>query len=169
MKLNVGCGTDYREGFVNIDGRNSLPRIDLISDISKISLLVHFTTGSIEYILANEMIKYHYHWEAVSSMRDFYSLLWPGGIADIRAPDAAYLPRRFRFSKEQKLTMLFGGQDIPQGRYADMDASRARFPQYFAHEFGWTSSRFWHDFSAFCSADISIRRVGTNGVAIARN
>ncbi len=168
MKLNVGCGTDYRDDFVNIDGSNSLPRVDLIVDISQASLLEHFTIGSIEYILANDIIEHHFHWEAVTLMRDFYSLLCAGGIAEIRVPDAAYLLRTFRFSTEQKLTMLFGGQDIPQGRDAEMDASRARFPQYFAHKFGWTSSRLRHDLSAVGFAEISIRRVGTNCVALAR-
>ena len=168
MKLNIGCGTDYKEGFINIDGSNSLPRVDLIIDISRVSLLDHFTENSVNYILANDIIEHHFHWEAVSLMRDFYSLLCSGGIAEIRVPDAAYLLRTFRFSVEQKLTMLFGGQDIPQGRDSDMDASRVRFPQYFAHKFGWTSSRLRHDLAAVGFEDISIRRVRTNCVALAR-
>jgi hypothetical protein len=168
MKLNVGCGTDYREGFINIDGSTSLPRVDLIIDINKVSLLEHFPENSVNYILANDIIEHHFHWEAVSLMRDFHSLLCAGGIAEIRVPDAAYLLRTFRFSIEHKLTMLFGGQDIPQGCNPDMDASRARFPQYFAHKFGWTSSRLRHDLAGVGFADISIRRVGTNCVALAR-
>lgn len=168
MKLNVGCGTDYREGFINIDGSDSLPRVDLIIDISKVSLRHHFKENSITYILANDIIEHHFHWEAVSLVRDFHFLLDTGGIVEVRVPDAAYLLRTFRFSTEQKLTMLFGGQDIPQGRDADMDASRAQFPQYFTHKFGWTSSRLRHDLSAVGFADISIRRVGTNCVALAR-
>jgi len=28
LKLNIGCGYDPREGFVNIDGRNDLPKVD---------------------------------------------------------------------------------------------------------------------------------------------
>ena len=30
MKLNVGCGTDYREGFINIDGSSELPKVDKV-------------------------------------------------------------------------------------------------------------------------------------------
>jgi len=30
LKLNIGCGYDPREGFVNIDGRNDLPKVDRV-------------------------------------------------------------------------------------------------------------------------------------------
>ena len=30
IKLNIGCGYDPREGFVNIDGRNDLPKVDRV-------------------------------------------------------------------------------------------------------------------------------------------
>jgi len=41
MKLNIGCGTDYRKGFINVDGSNTLPRVDRIIDLEKESLRNH--------------------------------------------------------------------------------------------------------------------------------
>lgn len=42
MKLNIGCGTDYREGFINIDGSNSLTRVDKVIDTASETLLTFF-------------------------------------------------------------------------------------------------------------------------------
>lgn len=167
MKLNVGCGTDYREGFINIDGSSLLPRVDVIINIGAQSLLDHFPCDSVDYILANDIIEHHFHWEAVALMKDFYALLKKGSRAEIRVPDASYLITTWRFSIEQKLTMLFGGQDVPQGRDTAMDESRVRFPQYFTHKYGWTASRLQRDLSAVGFSNISIRRVKTNCVAVA--
>lgn len=79
LKLNIGCGTDYREGFVNLDGSDTLNRVDKVVDISKESLLTHFSAGSTHYILANDIVEHHFHWEAVQLMTEFHALLVPGG------------------------------------------------------------------------------------------
>jgi predicted SAM-dependent methyltransferase len=138
MKLNIGCGTDYREGFVNIDGSNTLPKVDKVIDISSESLLPHFNEGEVEYILANDIIEHHFHWEAVRVMKEFYALLVKGGQVEIRVPDSEIIIKSWRLSIEKKLNLLFGGQDIPQGCDQKMDESRKQFPQFFCHKFGWT-------------------------------
>jgi len=45
IKLNIGCGYDPREGFVNIDGRNDLPKVDRVINLSKESLLKYLGWG----------------------------------------------------------------------------------------------------------------------------
>jgi len=79
IKLNIGCGYDPREGFINIDGRNDLPKVDRVINLSKESLLKYFRVGTVDFILANDFIEHHFHWEAVRILKDFYSLLKPGG------------------------------------------------------------------------------------------
>ena len=96
MKLNVGCGRDYREGFINIDGSNTLPKIDKVIDISSESLLSHFSESEIEYILANDIIEHHFHWEAVKILKDFFVLLKKGGIAEIRVPDSEFIIKTWK-------------------------------------------------------------------------
>jgi predicted SAM-dependent methyltransferase len=162
MKLNVGCGTDYREGFVNIDGSTSLPRIDKVIDISTESLLSHFKEGEVEYILANDIIEHHYHWEAVKLMKEFYTLLRPGGQAEIRVPDAEHIIKCWWYPMEKKLNYLFGGQDIPQGRDAEMDESRKKFPQYFCHKFGWTRQRMTKELQDIGFSKVRCQRARTN-------
>ncbi len=75
MKLNVGCGTDYREGFVNIDGGSELSKVDKIIDISKDTLRAHFPDGSVDFILANDIVEHHFHWEASKILQDFFLIL----------------------------------------------------------------------------------------------
>ncbi len=167
MKLNVGCGTDYREGFVNIDGSTRLPRVDRVIDISTDRLTCHFAAGSVDHILANDIVEHHYHWEAVALLQDFHTLLRPGGTAEIRVPDAAHIIRHWRMPMERKLTLLFGGQDIPQGRDAEMDQSRKQFPQYFCHKFGWTMDRMKLELSQIGFGQVICKRAHTNFITLA--
>jgi SAM-dependent methyltransferase len=168
MKLNIGCGTDYREGFINIDGSKTLPRIDRVIDIANESLLQHFQPASVDYILANDIVEHHFHWEAVRILREFHALLKPGGCAEIRVPDAAHIIKSWRYSMEMKLTLLFGGQDVPQGDNAAMNASRKESPQFFCHKYGWTKERLMRDLKASGFSEVRCKRSGSNFIATAR-
>ncbi len=165
MKLNIGCGTDYREGFINIDGSDTLPKVDKIIDISTDSLLSHFNKDEIAFILANDIIEHHFHWEAVVIMRDFYALLVKGGQVEIRVPDAEFILKTWRYSIETKLTLLFGGQDIPQGHDQKMDESRQQFPQFFCHKFGWTMKSLKKALHDIGFSEVNCKRAGTNFIA----
>jgi len=166
-KLNVGCGTDYRAGFINIDGSSALSQVDRVVDLGQESLLDHFTPGEIDFILANDVVEHHFHWEAVRILRDFFALLQPGGAAEIRVPDVNYIIKSWRLSIEQKIVLLYGGQDIPQGTDAEMDASRARYPQYFCHKYGWTMQSLRAELEKIGFANVHCKRAGTNFIAYA--
>jgi hypothetical protein len=165
MKLNVGCGADYREGFVNIDGSRTLRRIDKVVDISTTSLLSCFEAGTVSYILANDIIEHHFHWEAVRIMRDFYFLLAKDGQVEIRVPDSAYIIKTWSLSIELKLNLLFGGQDIPQGKTPAMDESRLKHPQYFCHKYGWTMATMSKELCSIGFSNVTCKRQGTNFIA----
>lgn len=167
LKLNIGCGTDYREGFINIDGSNELPRVDKIIDISKESLLSYFEPNSIKYILANDIIEHHYHWEAVDLLTQFYKLLEPGGICEIRVPDCDFIISTSMLTPERKLVFLFGGQDVPQGTDDKMDHSRKVFPQFFCHKYGWNMDRMGFDLLKIGFGDVGMKGAGTNFITIA--
>jgi hypothetical protein len=167
LKLNIGCGTDYRDGFVNIDGSNALPKIDKVIDISTESLLSHFNAGEVEYILANDIIEHQYHWEAIRIMEEFYVLLEKGGQAEIRVPDAEFIIKSWRFSIDRKLNLLFGGQDIQQGRDPLMDESRKKCPQFFCHKFGWTMKQMNKELYHIGFTQVRCKRSGTNFITYA--
>lgn len=139
IKLNIGCGTDYRDGFVNIDGSDTLSRVDKIIELSQESLLLHYKEASLDFILANDIIEHNFHWEAVNILNDFYKILKKDGLCKIKVPDCEFIINTDILSVQEKLLYLFGGQDIPQGN-DEMNISRRSFPQFFCHKYGWTKS-----------------------------
>ncbi|HVY06901.1 MAG TPA: methyltransferase domain-containing protein [Burkholderiales bacterium] len=163
-KLNVGCGTDYREGFINIDGSNVLSKVDAVIDIGKASLLDHFGAGEVDFILANDIIEHHFRWEALAILRDFFTLLAPGGSIEIRVPDAKFIIGSWRMPIEKKIVLLYGGQDIPQGN-AEMDESRKKFPGYFCHKYGWTMQSMKKELEGIGFKNVNAQRQGTNFVS----
>lgn len=167
-RLNVGCGTDYREGFINIDGSTTLPKVDKVIDISTDSLVNHFPEKSVDYILANDIVEHHFHWEAVKLMTDFFMLLKPGGLCEIRVPDCLHIMEAEGYTPELKLVLLFGGQDVPRGIDAEMDESRKKFPQYFCHKYGWSMERMANDLRKIGFSDFGMKGEASNFITIAR-
>lgn len=165
LRLNVGCGNDYREGFINIDGRDDLPRVDWVIDLSKESLLKYFKEGTVDFILANDFVEHHFHWEGVRIMKDFYALLKPGGALEMRLPDFECICSSSELSIAQKINLLFGGQDIPQGE-AD-PSSRKKYPGFFCHKYAYTRDTMKQEFEAIGFKDIVTGQEGTNFVVTA--
>lgn len=166
LKLNLGCGFDYREGFINIDGRGDLPRVDKVIDLSKSSLLDFFCEGTVDFILANDFLEHHFHWEAIRLMSDFYAALKPAGIIEMRLPDFEKIVNSWKISLEQKITLLFGGQDIPQGD--DDPSSRERYPGFFCHKYAYTRKTMQRELSAIGFIGVETETVGTNFLVKAR-
>jgi len=168
LLLNIGCGADYRPGFINIDASSELNRVDRIIDISVASLVDHFAENSVDFILANDIIEHHFHWEAVRILRDFHRILKPGGECEIRVPDCEKIVRSWTFSIERKLTLLFGGQDVPQGIETDMEESRRKNPHLFCHKYGWTKARMKKELEVIGFQQIASVPAGTNFITKAR-
>lgn len=166
-KLNLGCGTDYRNGFINVDGSLSLYKVDKVIAIGHESLLNYFKKESFDYILANDIIEHFFHWEAINILKELYQLLTLRGCIEIRVPDCEYIIRSWRLPIKKKLTLLFGGQDIPQSVSDEMDESRKKFPQYFCHKYGWTKKKMKEELKKTGFVKINIKRVGTNFIAYA--
>ena len=138
-KLNVGCGNDYREGFINIDGNPDLPKVDYVLDIKPSVLLEHFEPGTFRYILVKDFLEHHFHWQALKLMKDFYSLLIDEGTLDITLPNVETIINDSSKTITERLWWLYGGQDIQKsGLVNNRDASRDKYPQYYCHKYGWT-------------------------------
>lgn len=158
MKLNVGCGTDYKEGFINIDGSDALPRVDKVINFNDDRLVNHF--GEVDHILCNDFVEHFFHWEALELLRDFLLVLKTKGTAEIRVPDSEWIINADR-SVEWKLRQMFGGQDTQQGK---MDFSRAEYPQFFCHKYGWTRERMSKDLKGLGFTNLRFEQVGANFV-----
>ena len=72
-RLNLGCGTDTRPGYVNLDIA-ALPGVDLVRDLSQLPL--PFPDESFEEVLALDILE---HVDHVAVMRELHRILRPGG------------------------------------------------------------------------------------------
>lgn len=166
-KLNIGCGDDYRDGFINVDGSDTLKKVDKIIKIPNEKLSNALGCGTASHILCNDFLEHHFHFEAIRILEDFYRVLVPNGTIEVRVPDCNYIIMNPLFSMERKLTMLFGGQDIPQGNM-EMNESRKKFPEFFCHKYGWNKQRLEIDFEKVGFFVSSIKRVGSNLIILAK-
>jgi predicted SAM-dependent methyltransferase len=86
IKLNVGCGTDYKEGWINIDNNsdNNIEKLDLNWDMRK---PLPFKDKSVDYIFNEHFFEHLTPEEGQVVMKDLKRILKPGGIMRIAMPD----------------------------------------------------------------------------------
>jgi len=80
MKLNLGCGTDIREGYVNLDS-TKLPGVQVVHDIQKLPL--PFKNEEFDEILCQDVLE---HVDYPRVLKDLHRILKPGGKLSIRVP-----------------------------------------------------------------------------------
>ena len=79
-RLNLGCGTDRKEGWVNLDSAD-IPGVDVVHDIEKLPL--PFPDNSFDEILCQDILE---HVEYIPVLKDLHRILAPGGALHIRVP-----------------------------------------------------------------------------------
>lgn len=86
VKLNVGCGTDYKEGWINIDNNSdaNIEKLDLNWDLRN---PLPFKDESVDYIFNEHFIEHLTIEESQRSIKDFMRVLKPGGVMRIAMPD----------------------------------------------------------------------------------
>lgn len=91
VKLNVGCGTDYKKGWVNIDNNSdnniSENKLDLNWDLRD---PLPFPDNSIDFIYNEHFIEHLTVEEGQSAVRDFLRVLKTGGVLRMATPDLEY-------------------------------------------------------------------------------
>jgi SAM-dependent methyltransferase len=71
--LNVGCGDDIRDGFINQDIA-PLPGVDIVCDLGVDRLPID--DGALDIVLARDVLE---HVDLVPALRDIHRVLAPGG------------------------------------------------------------------------------------------
>ena len=83
-RLNVGCGRNIKEGWLNLDSA-SLPGIDLVCDLENVRAKpIALPDGSVDQFLISHVIE-HIH-DSLGLMQELWPLATPGAIAVIRVP-----------------------------------------------------------------------------------
>ena len=79
-RLNLGSGTDIREGWINLD-RSALPGVDVVHDVEELPL--PFPSDSFDYVLCQDVLE---HVDYIPLLRDIWRILRIGGTLHIRVP-----------------------------------------------------------------------------------
>jgi SAM-dependent methyltransferase len=92
MKLNLCCGDDVRDGYINIDVRKIKTNV-LVLDLEK-ELLKPFPSNSVEEIIAKDCLE-HISWRRDEDLlRDIHRVLKCNGNLFIHVPDLEAIAKK---------------------------------------------------------------------------
>ena len=114
MKLNLGCGKDIKEGYINIDavfhkGVNFV--LDLNDGIPFID---------VEYINCQDILEHFYYADGIKFLCNCYDALEIGGKIYIQTPDLEVLCQRYcgTLKNPSPLQHTLNGDQLAQSLYA---------------------------------------------------
>lgn len=81
MKLHLGCGNDYKEGYINIDASKEV-NPDVVWDLENTPL--PFRDNSMDEILANHVLEHLYNF--IPLMHELHRICCDGANIKIRTP-----------------------------------------------------------------------------------
>ncbi len=83
-KLNLGCGSKHKKGYVNIDFRAPA---DIVADVTK---GLPFADGEADLVEADNLLEHFDNDEFMFVMNEVWRVLKPGGIFWFKVPDALH-------------------------------------------------------------------------------
>ncbi|MGH2613354.1 MAG: class I SAM-dependent methyltransferase [Rhabdochlamydiaceae bacterium] len=109
LKLHLGCGDYWFEGYINID-INVYGGTDMLWDIRK---GLPFQNEVVEIIEAYEVVEHFNKYEIDEILKDWYRVLIPGGIVKIGLPDMDGLIALYATDKANAIQQIYGIEDHP--------------------------------------------------------
>ncbi|MBI2579591.1 MAG: methyltransferase domain-containing protein [Candidatus Aenigmarchaeota archaeon] len=79
-RLNIGCGTDIKEGWINLDSA-AIKGVDVVHDIEKLPL--PFKRGEFDEVLCRNILE---HVDYIPVLKDIHRIMKNGGRLIITAP-----------------------------------------------------------------------------------
>lgn len=126
LKLHLGCGEKYLEGYVNIDfpeGEHTVmkPKADIEADIRTLS----YPENSVDEIRSHHMFEHFTRAEALKLLSRWRGWLKPDGLLVIETPDFAtssslYLSSSFFKRKAQLSRHIIGSQEAVWAMHKDL-------------------------------------------------
>jgi SAM-dependent methyltransferase len=80
-RLNLGCGTDIRAGFVNLDSAD-LPGVDVVHDLAVLPL--PFEDEGFDEVVCQDVLEHLGDWPLV--VGEIHRIMRPGGRLSVRSP-----------------------------------------------------------------------------------
>jgi predicted SAM-dependent methyltransferase len=79
VKLNIGCGTDYKKGWLNIDNNSddNIEKLDLNWDLRE---KLPFDDESVDFVFSEHFFEHLTPEEGKKTINDLMDLLKPGGV-----------------------------------------------------------------------------------------
>lgn len=107
-KLNLGCGDDVKDGFINVDIRN-LDNV-IQCDITK---PLPFQDNEFDYILMSDVIEHFSIKDLEKYFPEWIRVLKKGGGLQIRTPNLLWMCKEYLKSHDAEFISwhIFGGQD----------------------------------------------------------
>jgi SAM-dependent methyltransferase len=134
-RLNLGCGTDVREGFVNLDVA-ALPGVDVVHDLDVRPF--PFEDETFTEIVCQDVLE---HVDLVGVLGECHRILQPGGAVHVRSPHftaaAVYVDPTHRraFSVETLGFFAAAGRFGSRSYYFDFHFSRMDAPRITFHRY----------------------------------
>lgn len=136
-RLNLGCGTDIREGWTNLDSA-ALPGVDVVHELGSGPL--PFDDASFDEILCKDVLE---HVELEPVLREIHRVLRPGGRVRVIAPHftaaAVWVDPTHRrgFSIETFDFFSASGGGFSRAYYYNFHFSRVERPRIVFHSYRW--------------------------------
>lgn len=130
LYLNLGCGNDIRDGFINIDLYNSNPEV-VGMDIRNLEL----PDNSADLILASDILEHFSHQEVDSVLKEWARVLKPDAKLIIRCPNLKLQVKAYMegsWDADIASYMIFGGQTNP-GDYHCIGFDHKSIKKHLAH------------------------------------
>jgi hypothetical protein len=112
-RINLGCGLDKREGFLNID-INAFSDPDLVCDITNLQLL---PSAYYEYAIAKDVLEHIQRLKIRNTLKEWNRILKIGGVLELQVPNVIGLltlltkkENKSPIMQEKLLQCLFGTQ-----------------------------------------------------------
>ena len=146
-KLNLGCGHDTRDGWVNLDSAE-LPGVDVVHDLSVVPL--PFADETFSEVLCQDVLE---HVDFATVLGDLHRILVPGGRVTIRSPHftsrAVYVDPTHRAAFSVDTFAFFARESDYASRsyyfdfqFASVESARITFHRYRAQPWNYVVEPF---------------------------
>jgi len=115
-KLNLGCGTDIREEFANVDIQ-ALPDVDLVADVMELDFI---PDRSVDFIVAQHLLEYIPRPRMVETLNEWKRILSVNSVLEVRVTDISLVVKQLYLNEkvskemglhsEMVLSLLYGKQ-----------------------------------------------------------